>query len=234
VLPVTRIPRKKEIRQRIAALENIVKAKSDGSDNVADEGKSDDRLSSTDKRRPSGNNSVAEFLYGDMEERDTSPLPFEDSLFAYGYDRVSSAFDHPFPAMRSTLFPIGGFKHEKDCKMLLAALKCTPNVREALEKQSHFWARKMSIAEPNSSSADRNIIQYAYQALAGDNPIKIAKIVQAVASVTLDIRLYEQLVLMVDRLIVSDDEYLSNLEGMECALEQGRLLTEMGQIRRSW
>jgi hypothetical protein len=226
--------RRKELCQRITILENHVRADSVSSDEAADEDHSDRELTTTPRRRQSEINSVEDFLNGSTSERGISSSHFEDSLFANIPDRVSSAFGFSNPPVRATLFPVGGFKHEKDCKRLLAALRSSPNIREALEKQSHFWAMKVSSAEPNSGSADETLIQYARHALAGDNPIKIAKIVQAVASVTMDVRLHEKLVLIVDRLIVSDDEYLSTLEGMECTIEQGRLLTEMGQVRRSW
>jgi hypothetical protein len=233
-IPIRKTLRRKELGQRIATLENLVRAQSDSSDEVVGDDSTNDEFCPVSRTRPSETNSVEEPLNDSLRKRSVSPIQFKDSLFTNGFDRVSCAFDLPNPAIRTTLFPIGGFKHEKDCKMLLNALKGSPNIREALEKQSHFWARKMRSAESDSSSTDETFVQYARRALSGDNPIKIARIVQAVASVTLDVRLYEDLLLIVDRLIVSDDEYLSTLEGMECTLEQGRLLIEMGQVRRSW
>lgn len=220
-------------------LESLVRAQSEGSDDGAGEEEEEeadygDEFSPVSGLRSSETDSVEDFLYGDFKQRAPSPPKLEDSLFVNEFGPVTAVSNRPFPPIRTTLFPIGGFKHEKDCKMLLAALKRTPNIQEILEDQSNFWAVKMSVTEPDSSAADKYITQYARQALAGDNPIKIAKIVQAVASATLDVKLLEKLVLLVDRLIVSDDEYLCTLEGMECALEQGRLLTEMGQVRRSW
>jgi hypothetical protein len=229
-IPVRKAPRRKELYQRIAILENLVHTRNDSSEEGADE----NDTSSTPRRRPSETHSLDEFLCRELKKKAEYPSKFEHSLFSNGFNRISATFGIGNPAIRTTLFPIGGFKHERDCKILLAVLKCAPNIEEALEQQNHHWARKMNAAEPTSSSTRETLSQYARQALAGDNPVKIARIVQAVASVTLDVGLHEKLVLMVDRLIVSDDEYLSTLEGMECTLEQGRLLTEMGQVRRSW
>jgi hypothetical protein len=211
-----------------------VLAQNDSSDEGANEERASDKFSPTRRHRLSKTNSSEDFLRGDLKRQKISSPQFKNPIPPNYFDRVSPAINLLNPAIRTTLFPIGGFKHEEDCKTLLTALRCIPNIQEALEKHSHFWPRKIRSIEPDSSSTDGTFIQYARQALAGDDPIKIAKIVQAVASVTLDIKIYEKLVLIVDRLIVSDDEYSSTLEGMECTLEQGRLLIEMGKIRRSW
>jgi hypothetical protein len=236
---VRRAPKRQDLYERIAVLEGLVRAQSDISDGDGDDVNDDDSLdyykpSPTSRRQPSESNSLEDIWHDANKKRGASPPKREGSLFPRVLGPVILASDHLVPAVQTTLFPIGTFKHEKDCKILLAALKSAPDVQGALEKHSHFWAVKMMMTEPDASSAEKNILLYARKALAGDNPIKIAKVVQAVASATADERLLEKLVLIVDRLILSDDEYLTTLDGMECALEQGRLLTELGQVRRSW
>jgi hypothetical protein len=231
--PARKTPKRKDLYERIAVLEGLVRAQSDVSDDDGDDDVDYYKLSPASGRQTSEPKSVEDIWFGVGKQRSASPQR-DGSLFPNALGPVTLASDHLVPSVQTTLFPIGSFKHEKDCKILLAVLKSVPDVQESLQKHSHFWAMKMSMTEPDASSAEKNILLYARQALSGDNPIKIAKIVQAVASGTKDEKLLEKLVLLVDRLIVSDDEYLSNLDGLECALDQGRLLTEMGQIRRSW
>jgi hypothetical protein len=237
---VTRAPKRKDLYERVAVLEGLVRAQSDISDGDGggDDANDDDidyyNLSAASGRQPSESSSLEDIWHDADKKRGASPLKREGSLFPRVLGPVILASDHIGPPVQTTLFPIGAFKHEKDSKILLAALKSAPDVRGALEKHSHFWATQITMTEPDASSAEKDIILYARKALAGDNPIKIAKIVQAVASVTADEKLLEKLVLIVDQLIVSDDEYLTTLDGMECALEQSRLLIEMGQVRRSW
>jgi hypothetical protein len=138
------------------------------------------------------------------------------------------------PAIRTILSPTGHFKHEKDCKALLLALRSFPNLQDALEKHSCAWDMRMKQTQPNASAAERDIREYAGRALSGYDPIKIAKIVQIVAMATQDTEAFEKLVVLVDQLILSNDEYLSTLEGLECAFEQGRFHFELGLIYRSW
>jgi len=194
----------------------------------SDEDEHDDKSASLSPRRRQPANSVEDFLNASSRERSVSPA--QESLFSSGMGEIISLNDLNRPVINTTLHPIGGFKHEKDCKMLLTALNRVPNLQMALQKHSHFWALRMKMTEPNSTHAERDIIQYARKALAGDNPIKIGKVMQAVACVTGD----EKLILAVDRIIISDDEYLSTIDGMECTMEQGKMLTEFGQVRRSW
>jgi hypothetical protein len=205
-IPIRKVPRRRELCRRITILENLTRAQSDSSDDEADGDNADGQYPPTPRPRTPSANSVDKFADGYLKSKIARPLPFEDSLFASGLNLASSGLRLQSPAIRTTLFPIGGFKHEEDCRMLLATLKCAPNIQEILEQCGHFWARKMTSIDTDYSSADEIFIQYARNTLAGDNPIKIAKILQAVASVTLDIKLYKKLVLIVDRLIVSDDE----------------------------
>ena len=61
----------------------------------------------------------------------------------------------------------------------------------------------------------------------------IAKVLQLVVR-TLDATVFEGIVHLIDELIIDDDEYLGTLEGLECAISQAILHSDIGQPRRTW
>jgi hypothetical protein len=139
------------------------------------------------------------------------------------------------PSIRTILSPVGNFRHEAVCKILLKALYSTADIKEAIESHSHFWRVYMRMMHgPAGGSANLDLKEYIRKAVNGDNPVKIAKAVQVIATATHDLRKSEELVRLVDRLIISDNEYLSTLDGLECAFEHGMLLRKRGQIHRAW
>jgi hypothetical protein len=126
-----------------------------------------------------------------------------------------------------------GVKREKNqrvCKTLLAALPGQEKINEGLEKHAQWWAH---IQKKLDSGKETSLAEYMENAVANDDPIALAKIVQMVATV-MDESPFEKLLLLVDRLIIHDDEYMSSIEGLECALFQGRFYSDIGQARRSW
>jgi hypothetical protein len=126
-------------------------------------------------------------------------------------------------------------KHERVCKILLKMLHSSTDIGEALTKQSRFWNLylKHSLGA-TAGSPHQNIFDYAGTRLAGDNPIQIAKVAQLVAGGTIGTNTMRKIAWLVDRLILADIEYVSSLDGVECAFEQGKLLTDLGQVKSSW
>jgi hypothetical protein len=170
----------------------------------------------------------AEDSQADSTEDYESPGPKGKSRAALMSMRAESL------SILDLLTPSGQFKHQKICRILLKVLQAAPNVEESLEMHSHFWANNIKRQNPNATLGDIDVKEFARRALSGDNPIKIARIVQIAAAGAHELELFEQLVSVVDRLIVCDEEYMRSLEGLECAFEQGRFFVEMGQVRRSW
>jgi hypothetical protein len=125
-------------------------------------------------------------------------------------------------------------KHKKACKILLAALRSSPNFQDALKAHDVIWKADIKRVDPHASSIETDIMEYAWGALNGDNPIKIARIGQIVATETSDMKLAETLVMLVDRVIVSDEEYFGTQEGLECAFHQSKVWLDVGEMHQSW
>jgi hypothetical protein len=132
------------------------------------------------------------------------------------------------------LVPSGIFKHQKICRLLVKILESTPNVAESLNDHSHLWANNIAMANPNASIDDLDINHYARRAIASENPIQLARVVQIALSGAPNIEHFQKMVTVIDRLVVYDEEYLNSLEGLECCFEQGRFYVEMGQVKGSW
>jgi hypothetical protein len=109
-----------------------------------------------------------------------------------------------------------------------------PNIEQSLNMHSRFWASHMRRSNPNAGFGEIDLKEYARRAISGDNPIKIARIVQIASAGCTNLELSQKLMGVVDRLIVCDDEYIGTIDGLECAYEHGKFFSEMGQVRRSW
>jgi hypothetical protein len=104
-----------------------------------------------------------------------------------------------------------------------------------LDKHSQFWnlhAKHAHGGDAKTSYPD--IYEYAGAALAGDNPVKIAKVAQMIAGASSETNQVKKITWLVDRLILADVEYLNSLDGLECAFEHGKLLTDLSQMKSSW
>ena len=125
-------------------------------------------------------------------------------------------------------------KNKRVCKTLLAALPSHEKVQQALEKHSLSWSHivQMNLG-PDATAKDLSIHYYAQNALAQDDPVAIARIIQMVATVTDDTE-FDELVLLVDELVIGDDEYMGTVPGLECLHAQMMLYSSIGQARRSW
>ncbi|KAF2433559.1 hypothetical protein EJ08DRAFT_59195 [Tothia fuscella] len=135
------------------------------------------------------------------------------------------------PPVHTALSPTGSFKHVTACRALLLALEKTSTARDALQVCASSW--KLPYRRTPDSEGG-TIGTFVQDALMGDNPLKIARVVQLVAVQSSDMDLMEQLTVLVDRVILSDDEFFGSLEGLECAFHQTRLLINLGWITWAW
>jgi hypothetical protein len=171
--------------------------------------------------------------------RKNSPDPYEDEQespsFARSQDSPGSSLTRTStPTLGSAISFTANLKHVKTCKILLTALRSSSNFQDALKAHNIIWKMDIRRADPTASSHDTDIMEYTWRALNGNNPIKIARIGQIIAKEASDLKLTENLAQLVDQLIISDEEYLGTLDGLECAFHQGMILLEIGQMNQAW
>jgi hypothetical protein len=171
-----------------------------------------------------------------------SPVPFEEKdeeaveslSLAQSRDSPGRSLTRTSTTLGPAISFTGSLKHAKACKILLTALRNSSNFQDALKAHNIFWKMDNRRADPTASYPDADIMEYARRALNGNNPIDIARLGQIVATEAPNLKLTEDLALLVDKLIISDDEYLCTLEGLECAFHQGRIWLEVGQMNQAW
>jgi hypothetical protein len=74
--------------------------------------------------------------------------------------------------------------------------------------------------DPSAIYGETDLKEYARRAIAGDNPIKMARVLQIAAAGAEDYDLFQKLVTLVDRLIVCDDEYMSTIDAWSAPLSK--------------
>jgi hypothetical protein len=138
------------------------------------------------------------------------------------------AFDNGAPP-----FSTSGTKHDRLSNQLKATLPSPERLEAIIEIHSNSWAIRRTYIYPNASPEDMSLKLFASRALAENSPVNIAKVVQLVANES-DEATFEKTLNLVDRLIIQDDEFISTLDGIECALAQGKMYADCGSARKSW
>jgi hypothetical protein len=117
---------------------------------------------------------------------------------------------------------------------LAAAIPSQERLQEAVNKNKASWAAlRAKILGPNSPPERTSLEAFVSHALRQGAPTQIAHVIQLVAK-TVDEATFKKMLLLVDRLIILNDNYMATMEGLECALFQGMLYSEIGLFRRSW
>jgi hypothetical protein len=125
-------------------------------------------------------------------------------------------------------------KSETIRQTLAAAIPSKTILQEAANKNKSWWAALRTRTHgPNAAFEQTCLEAYISSALSRGPPTQIARVIQLVAKLV-DEAIVHNLLLLIDRLILFDDEYMCTMEGLECALFQGMLYSDMGQARRSW
>ena len=126
------------------------------------------------------------------------------------------------------------FGEKKDVYIRQSLIKVLPvgeALRQSLQKGNLIWsviARKLS-SDPKYESLE----SFARHATERGTPCELA-LVALVLSYYSSPSEVQRTTHLVDRLVLSDDEFMASLPGLECAIIQGNLLNELGQSKRAW
>jgi hypothetical protein len=125
-------------------------------------------------------------------------------------------------------------KSERICQALANAIPSQEKLQEAITTNTAWWASiRKKILGPNATPEQVSLEAFVSHALSRGTPPQVAKVLQFVAK-TVDEETLERLLIIVERLVLVDDEYMGTMEGLECALLQGNLYSDIGQARRAW
>jgi hypothetical protein len=130
---------------------------------------------------------------------------------------------------------------QKKNEQVIHALKSLLPPPETLFKiidQNKVWWKNITTAMVGPGGTPKNLTDihvYAEYALTLGTPMDVAKILHmAVTHEDLEEHQIERILDRIDQLIISDDEYMGTLAGVEVAQQQARHLGDFGQSRRAW
>ncbi|KAF2405555.1 hypothetical protein EJ06DRAFT_30234 [Trichodelitschia bisporula] len=114
---------------------------------------------------------------------------------------------------------------------LLAVLPAYEKLKDTLNRSAEIWSvfRKKCPGTGGMYTME----QFLNRALTVGTPSELGILVLMFGSCVDDDHL-DHCVNLVDRWIISDDEYMGTLEGIECSIFQGKIYADIGQARRSW
>jgi hypothetical protein len=122
-------------------------------------------------------------------------------------------------------------KDDRVRQALMAVLPPYNKLLIALQGNHHAWAvfqRKCPGTRGNAT-----IEEFSYRVVHHGSPCEVGLLVNLYGSCT-EGDLLDQCLALVDKWIISDDEYMGTLEGLECVILQGKIYSDIGQARRSW
>jgi hypothetical protein len=122
-------------------------------------------------------------------------------------------------------------KNDRVRQALMAVIPPYNKLISALRGNHHAWAafqRKCPGTRGNAT-----IEEFAQRVLHHGTPCEVGLLVILYGSCT-EGDLLDQCLALVDKWIISDDEYMGTLEGLECVILQGKIYSDIGQARRSW
>jgi hypothetical protein len=122
-------------------------------------------------------------------------------------------------------------KDQRARHALMAVLPPHAKLLTILNSQSHMWAVFQRKCPGTRESA--SIEEFANRVLNKGSPCEMGMLVLLMGSCT-EGDLLDQCLALVDRWIISDDDYMGTLQGLECAILQGKIYADIGQARRSW
>jgi hypothetical protein len=130
----------------------------------------------------------------------------------------------------STSAPVKA-KDQRTRQALLAVFPSYDKLLAILNSQGHMWAVFQRKCPGTREAA--SIEQFATRVLNQGSPCEVGMLVLLFGACT-EGDLLDQCLALVDRWIISDDDYMGTLEGLECAILQGKIYADIGQARRSW
>jgi len=112
---------------------------------------------------------------------------------------------------------------------VLAQLDDLPGL---LKKHNTMWFMLKRV-QHDASRDYASFEEFANHAIQTGSAYEIAQVAQILAF-QCEPTYFDQVTFIVDRFIMCDDDYMGTLEGLNCALVQGNLLQEAGQLRKAW
>jgi len=123
----------------------------------------------------------------------------------------------------------------KDIKIrhALSSILCQlKDLSAVLKKNNTMWFMLKRVQHETS----RDFVsfeEFANHTISDGTAYEIAQVCQVVAFSS-GPSFFEQATFIVDRFIIADDDYMSTIAGLFCAVLQGNLYQESGQLRRAW
>ncbi|KAK7419291.1 hypothetical protein QQX98_003443 [Neonectria punicea] len=117
------------------------------------------------------------------------------------------------------------------CAALRSALPSYDSVMSTLSQHGSWWESFRFKTHLNVGEPTESLTTFAARTYTSSNPSLLATLVTAYAR---SLNKYHQLFAVVESLVISEFEYVSTLDGMQCLILLAKSLTEVGHPRRSW
>jgi hypothetical protein len=127
--------------------------------------------------------------------------------------------------------PFGEKKYQYIRHSLTKVLPVGENLRQSLQKGNLIWS-VMARTQPKGPHC-KSLESFARYATERGTPCELARVALLLAYYSSPTEV-QRTTRLVDQLVLSDEEFMTTLEGLECAIIQGNLLNELGQSKKAW
>jgi hypothetical protein len=117
------------------------------------------------------------------------------------------------------------------CQVFRSAMPSYDVLMSSLSGHKSWWHSFRFKTHLNSKEPPEGLASFASRTYTSSNPALLGTLATAYAR---SLNKYHRIYTIVDRLVVSDFEYASTIEGMHCLIFLAKSLTEIGHPRRSW
>lgn len=123
-------------------------------------------------------------------------------------------------------------KYERTRRAIIAALPPYNEIIDIFSKNADWWLTFRQKC-PGTAWRYEGLKEFAIDALTRGYPPQLGMLALGIG-ISMDTDNIEKYVQLVDREIISDDEYAATLEGMECLILQSKIYADIGQPRKAW
>ncbi|KAF2141777.1 uncharacterized protein K452DRAFT_250611 [Aplosporella prunicola CBS 121167] len=159
-----------------------------------------------------------------------SPAQSSEAMQARSYDLHFNCTDNQL----DTNEEVNKFKKSKEKRtraILLDALPSNETLQRSIIIASEWWGFWRTTMP--GTAGNMNLQQFAVKAITDGTPAQVALLLLAVG-VAGEMEDLSRYLALVHATIVSDDDYMTGIDGLECALLQAKCYAEIGQPRRGW
>ncbi|KAH7131093.1 hypothetical protein EDB81DRAFT_807913 [Dactylonectria macrodidyma] len=117
------------------------------------------------------------------------------------------------------------------CTALRSALPSYDSIMATLSEHGSWWESFRFKTHLNVDEPAEGLLAFASRTYTSGNPSLLGTLVTAYARC---LNRYHQLYAIVESLVISETEYVSTVEGLQCLILLAKSLTEVGHPRRSW